>query len=622
LVALDEVTGEGGNLSAEEAVRSEAEAIARWLKHEVVGKEVLIDADGRRRKVEPGDVAMLFRTFSQGREYLDALRRHGLAYVAEGEKHFYRRQEVVDFVNLLRCIQNPDDTVARLGLLRSALGGLTDREIVDLIALGAQDYRRESHANLDRHPKAKHLHRLYAALQTLHEECSRQPLPEALDLIFERLPLLELAAASAHGEQAVANLWKLRALTEDLVADPILTLAGLAALLAERVADPPEESESGLAEESLEAIRVLTIHKAKGLEFPIVVLVGLHAGTLPQHDPIEVHHDWSTDVVGLRFEGISTLEGVFMAEKLEARMTAERRRLLYVGMTRAKERLVLSGAVTRRRGSERFLDLCREAIGESVGKQAMPLLMAGEGEITQTIVPADEGKPRRWNRQEAPTQAVPDLVGFALRWQKREQEYQLRRANPIVVTPSSFATKTTMPGHSSSSHTPAMFLGSLIHSILNQMSYGDESKSIHDVIERAMNAELPHECHTEREEIHKEIHAILAAYLKSGAYAELCASTILAREVPFFMPWGAESSALPIGLMEGRIDLVYRQNGRLWVADYKTDRVIEAEMAGRAETYGEQARYYMQAVRAGFGEEPAGFRVIFVRLGLAVPVDI
>ena len=88
------------------------------------------------------------------------------------------------------------------------------------------------------------------------------------------------------------------------------------------------------------------------------------------------------------------------------------------------------------------------------------------------------------------------------------------------------------------------------------------------------------------------------------------------------MPWVSEVSTLPSGLMEGRIDLVYRKDGRLWVADYKTDRVTEAEIPGRAETYREQARHYMQAVRLGFGEEPAGFRLIFVRLGMAVPVEI
>jgi ATP-dependent helicase/nuclease subunit A len=73
--------------------------------------------------------------------------------------------------------------------------------------------------------------------------------------------------------------------------------------------------------------------------------------------------------------------------------------------------------------------------------------------------------------------------------------------------------------------------------------------------------------------------------------------------------------------MEGRIDLVYRKDGRLWVADYKTDRVTEADMADLAQMYREQATYYTEAVRAGFGEEPAGFRLIFVRLGMAVMVE-
>jgi len=175
-----------------------------------------------------------------------------------------------------------------------------------------------------------------------------KPLPDAVALLFARLPILELAAASLHGEQAAANLWKIRDLADDLAADPDMTLAGFVEVLAGRIADPPEESESGLAEESLEAVRVMSIHKAKGLEFPIVVLVGMHAGTLAQRDPIQVQHDWSTGVAGIRLGATGTLGGLFASEKLEARTAAEQRRLLYVGMTRAKERLVLTHALERR----------------------------------------------------------------------------------------------------------------------------------------------------------------------------------------------------------------------------------------------------------------------------------
>ena len=623
LVVEDDDSEDGEELNAERAVRSEAEAIARWLKADVIGKAMLIEADGRRRKVEPGDVAILFRTFNTGREYLDALRRHGLPYIAEAEKHFYQRQEVVDFVNLLRGIQNPDDAVARLGLLRSPLGGLTDHEIVQLTALGAQDYRAGRHPHLNQHPKANHLHRLFAVLQSLHLDCPRRPLPEAVDLIFERLPVLELAAASLHGEQAVANLWKVRALTEELASEPGLTLAGFVALVSERIADPPEESESGLAEETSESVRVMTIHKAKGLEFPIVVLVGLQSGTPPQRDPIQVHHDWSTGVVGVRFEGVSTLEGVFVAEKFEARMAAERRRLFYVAMTRAKERLVLSGAVTRRRTSGNFLDFCREAIGEDVGRREEASLTAGEGRISQVILPAEESKLRYKQARDGATRAHhPD--DFESRWHLRQERYTRRCGSSAIITPSSLAKSLVFGKRGQGigkvlTQDLSSLLGSLVHTVLQDLTYDADPHGMLELCDAALRRDLPAEFHTQRDDLCAELRDMLMAFASSEAYAELCEATILGREVPLLMP--CDIPDMPC-LVEGRIDLIYQKDGCLWVADYKTDRVTAEEVGKRAEIYREQARLYLQAVREGFGQEPAGFKVIFVRLGKMVPVPV
>jgi len=236
-----------------------------------------------------------------------------------------------------------------------------------------------------------------------------------VDMVFAKLPILELAAASLHGEQAAANLWKIRDLADDLAVDPDMTLAGFVEVLAGRIADPPEESESGLAEESLEAVRVMSIHKAKGLEFPIVVLVGMHAGTLAQRDPIQVQHDWSTGVAGVRLGATGTLGGLFASEKLEARTAAEQRRLLYVGMTRAKERLILSGALTGRSSSGNFLSLLRDVIGEAVGSRDATELSVGEGGLTQAILPADEGRPReRAAKERAATVGRPYGAGSSI----------------------------------------------------------------------------------------------------------------------------------------------------------------------------------------------------------------
>nr|MBI3613067.1 UvrD-helicase domain-containing protein [Nitrospirota bacterium] len=601
-------------LNAEQAVEAEAEALARWLKTEVIGQGMLTDQDGRRRTVEPGDVAILFRTFSQSWEYLGALRRQGLPYVAEGEKHFYQRQEVIDLVNLLRCIQNPHDQVALVGLLRSVVGALTDREIMELAERGAVDYRAP---RLDGHPRAAHLRRVYAALESLHRDCPLRALPDVLNLVFERLPVLELAAASVHGEQAVANLWKVRVLAEEVAAEPVMTLAGFVELLKGRIADPPDESESGLSEEtSRAAVRVMSMHKSKGLEFPIVVLVGLQAGTKSQRDPIQVQHDWSTGVLGLRLGDRWTVGGVYVAGKLDDRMAAEQRRLLYVGMTRAKERLVLSGALTRRQTTGNFLGLLREGLGEAVGSRDAPVLTVDEGSIAQQIVPADEGTPRKRTRT-GKRSVVHDLEGLEARWRARLDRFDKSRAGSVCLTPSMLEGSPRGSAQSPPA-APAMTIGSLVHRILESWSYHDKIEVMLEEFDRDAPRWLPEEFQGNPTEIMKEARTVLEAFVRSEAYAELQDATILGREIPFMMPWAGP----PPTIMEGRIDLLYEKDGGLWVADYKTDRVAEADIPDRMELYRPQAEAYTNAVRQSLGRTPAGFKLIFLRLGTSVQVNV
>src|SRR5256885_6878539 len=96
------------------------------------------------------------------------------------------------------------------------------------------------------------------------------------------------------------------------------------------------------------------------------------------------------------------------------------------------------------------------------------------------------------------------------------------------------------------------------------------------------------------------------------------------------MPWpgppltlvgaGGASAGPSPALMEGRIDLLYKRNGTVWLADYKTDPITDADAGKRAETYREQAPMYTEAVRHALGHRPAGVKIIFLRLGKAGPV--
>ena len=99
------------------ATRAEAEALARWLKEELLPGTTITDRDRREGPLQPGHIALIFRKLTQAQVYLDALRRYDIAYITDGEKHFYRRQEIIDLVNLLRVIDNQHDTIALVGIL-------------------------------------------------------------------------------------------------------------------------------------------------------------------------------------------------------------------------------------------------------------------------------------------------------------------------------------------------------------------------------------------------------------------------------------------------------------------------------------------------------------------------
>ncbi|MCA1957729.1 MAG: UvrD-helicase domain-containing protein, partial [Nitrospira sp.] len=412
---------------AAEATRAESEMTARWLADEVLSNP----------SIKPGHVALLFRKLTQADAYLDALRRHDIAYVIEGEKHFYRRQEVIDFVNLLRVLDHPHDEVAWAGLLRSPLGGLTDRQLYELRRAGLCDYRHADRLAKWAHPSAAAVQRLYRHLTWLHRTVAGLPLAEAMDRIFDRLPILEVAAASLHGEQAVANLLKVKQMAASFVDRPHATFGRFVDLMSARLEEQPDESESPLTEESLEAVHVLTIHKAKGLEFPIVVLPGLHQGSGRGRDVPWVSYDWSSGVYGLALGCHRSLGSLLVASKQRLREEAERRRLLYVGMTRAKDLLVLTGGVTARSAGETVFDLLQSGETGTIGDRSMPVLRVGTATIPHHVITAPERRRLSRRREQEAESLLIDMQAVATRWRERAVRWEQVCKTPCFLTPTS-----------------------------------------------------------------------------------------------------------------------------------------------------------------------------------------
>lgn len=533
------------------------------MKGELLATERLRDREGLQ-PLRPGHVALLFRTLTQAQTYLDALRRVGIPYVTDGEKHFYRRQEVIDLVNLLRVLLDPHDAVAFVGVLRSPLGAVPDHALVALRERSALDYRQVSRLAGWDDPHAGRLAELYGRLAELHGVMPHRPLPAAFDLLCSRLPVLELAAASRHGEQAVANLLKVRQLAADLADRAELTMRGFVELMTARVAEQPDESESALAEESLDAVRVLTIHKAKGLEFPVVVLPGLQGGTSTAPRFPLVASDWTTGLAGFALRDCWSLGGVAVHEKVTKREDAEQRRILYVGMTRARDRLVLSGGLIPHPARESFWGLLKTASADDL--DGTGLLRIGRAAIRREVIPARDRWPEAAADQPTPLGPARGVDEQLRRWEQREQAWQCIRRTPWHLTPT--AVMDTEPGRSSGSRQgrdgASLHIGTLAHRILEEWDFHRDPAELPALVTAVCRQGLPDERREDGVQIEAELQSMMRVFAGSAAYRDLRRATILGREVPFTIPWDNALAEVGVeGRPRGPLPLSWRA-GSIW----------------------------------------------------------
>ncbi|MDE0029149.1 MAG: UvrD-helicase domain-containing protein [Deltaproteobacteria bacterium] len=624
-VRVRRVTAADRKLNAETARRLEAESLARWLDEEILGRVSFRDRDGSLVRARPGHVAFLLRALTNVQVYLEALRRRGIGYVVEGERDFYATQEVVDTVNLLRAIDNPHDRLALVGVLRSPLGGHDDVEIYELSRKSLLSYRAAADHRWVDLPRTTL--DLYRRLDRLHREVRFLEAGQAVERVFKELPLSVLAASTAAGQQAVANLDKVRLVAEETSAEGSGTLKDVVAELERRVLDRENEPESPLEEETLDAVRIMSIHRAKGLEFPMVVLVDAMGGTGGNRSlEAEVRRDWATGLTGLRIGELSSLAGVYLDAKRRQREEYERSRLLYVAMTRPRERLVISFAERDRASkapSDSLLAMLDEATGVNFAQAGPGAVRCDAGEMKVEVVVEDAAAEERDGRPPAPPDA-DDWTWYEDLWRRRREDWDARRQTPIFLTP----TRLKAAGEAAEADvrqpraagTPdadglerdtALALGTLAHRVLEHWDF--QTERVEENLDEAVAKHAPALPAAEKQVLIRELKKIWTALARSEVYDELRSARILGREMPFVMPWNGQ-------VMEGVIDLVYERDGRLYVADYKTDQVADDGVGRIMNDYRHQAEIYTEAVRRGLDREVEAFRLILLRLGRAVDV--
>ncbi len=614
---------------AERATRVEAEWLATWLKDQLSSGEQWVLENGSRIPLRPGHVAVLVRKFTNAHVYLSAMHRLGVPYLTDGERHFYRRQEIIDLVNVLRVLDDPTDGIAIVGVLRSSLGGVPDQDIMELVSLGPLDIRRTDSWHEWGSSRKPAIKIFFEQLANLHVHVKRMSLPEVIEHVFAQLPIVELAAASSHGEQAVMNVWKLRDLMVAQAAVPHLSFSGLVHRLIDSLMTLPSEPEASLEEESLDAVRVLSIHKAKGLEFPVVVLPGLHQKSAGRERGAEVTLDWMSGVYGCTFPPTWNAGQVLLREKARIREKAEQKRVMYVGMTRARDRLVLSGGLLAKPMSESFLGSFQHIADGEVGNSEHGTIQIGSASIRHTVVTSSslslskksisDIEPVTTLRHEGYAKTFEKDRDRKIAWRQASQKVafttpSLLRPSLSIQTPHSRRVGATVARHQ---------VGTLVHRLLEQWDFQIDHENFRQPLREFFRGALTALGTDERETVELDIEGLMDTFLQSPSYREIQRATIIGREVPFTMPWVEGEEFAPINVpfvMEGVMDIVYEVDGDVWVADYKTDALKASMAVERAEQYRQQAQIYAIAASQSLGVNFKGCKLLFLRIGEVVTI--
>jgi ATP-dependent helicase/nuclease subunit A len=520
-------------LKACEEEKGEALAVAEWIE---------------AHRGDTGDdlrrFAILFRRTTRLDDYLDALDRYGIEYVLPPTRRFLDRRAPVDLLAVLRAIGYPFDRGAEISAARTPYFALTDDEIV---------------------ARADAWEAFRAALGRYRAEAEHLDVASLIDLVVTTADIEGVYDAAADGVRAKRHLEHVRGIAFEYDRK----IGGSVRQFVdeiERRRGEPDEMEPSLVDESRNAVRILTVHAAKGLEFDTVILPDLSFSVRP---PEVFAVEEPARLVMLTPPTVTADETAKRIGK--EREEAETQRLFYVAVTRAKAEVVfVCSAEAKKMG---FAKCLMEVLPVEWRAEGREVRETGIGPVAfETVAIGDAvARTRRRLRDTALETVLRDGDILPL-------EIASPSAVAEVLTPEEVARRRARGRNRAA--------GILLHRVLERW---DGNSDVEPLL-RSLAAESGIDA-----EPTARVRQRLATVAHSGMFRRIAAAETLGRELPLhFVENGV--------MVERRIDRLLREDGRQVVIDYKSGVAEESRMEGDRD----QVRRYCEAMSAITGEACKG----------------
>lgn len=608
----------------------EAQAIASLIRDTVSsGEEVADRASNTYRPAGYGDIVVLLRAFSDIALYERAFTDAGIDFYTVNGRGFYGRPEVVDLVQLMAAIADPCNTIALAAALRSPLFGFSDRSLLELCLPPNDSSPRLSLADWFAHTDARpDFARLgdeqavadlaWITLDELWRICSRVPLSEFIQRVLDLTDYESVMAGLPQGRQRVANLRKLVEIARRFDTRRFFTFEDFVSYMRRLTEEEPYEPQAQILGEAANVVRLMTVHQAKGLEFPIVILADIGRQSNPNNltpllDP--EHGLLVRATCGSGHDEIPNAALERYRERIKDEEAAEQVRVFYVAMTRARDRLIVSEGADKQ-GWHRKL---RELIGDGTVNtflalgEATKLINCGNAQILLRRPKLDLSDTTPEDQAENPRPLDAESTEIIA----RRLAFSPDSPRELTISPTALAAFARcprqywlryglgLPGNRAggSGQSDAIAMGSVAHRVLETIQFDAEGGE----------AELQRLSHSIGNSVGlatdqcEQIATDLVRFATSSPRNEV----VIGREVPFML------NPAPGLFVRGQIDAIVHAEdkgaeNRIVVRDYKYSTVAEASL------YQVQMEAYALAVATAYPDFEVAAEIIALRGGTAI----
>lgn len=577
---------------------AEAEAVAQQIR-------ALLDAPppvwdkraGAYRPARPGDIAVLMRGLTHVHTFEQAFDANGVPFATPSGSGFFTRAEVVDLGNLLRWLSEPDDDIALLGVLRSPMFVLRDDTLLALRAPGRPPLRvalADPPASLDDDERERCR---FAAdtLRALQRSARTASAAELLDQALDATAVEATWAAISGGEQSVANIRKLVRICRELAG---YTLTQVVDYLVQR-RDELVTREGPAVLDRPDAVQVMTVHGAKGLEFPVVFVPLAHDGARVSTEPVRwrVGHGVSMTLDKDEDDEHRPKPGFYahLQQLDRGDEEEEHLRLFYVAATRAGDYLYVSG---NKPGEN----------GRGWLHAAMRALEAGRLSRVESRPVVDPDEQERTRRPYPDTVEVPPAetqVDYLPALLERAPVIPLRASTPVTAL--RLAEHHRWGPTAGAGDGLGLVRGRIVHRAIEARALSGATFD-HATLARLVEEEAAIADEATRATLLDDARALVDRFAASAVGIDAAAGD--ARfEVPFAWDW----DGIPV---HGQIDLMYRTADGAWcIIDFKTDRIAAGREAEAAAPYLVQIGLYGRALQAATGALPR-LGLLFLHTGV------